>query len=492
MRLLGSKKIIKILIPTLLLLLLPTFSVSTELKFPIDTFENITVNQNIFLGGQILLEVDKLINASILPTEDDSFDLGTAALRWLNGFFSNDITALTFTGNNSQWSKNNGNVFLTTSSDNVGIGTTLPSYKLSVHDSNTLNYASTWGSYVPGHSTIEIRNIQNTNLDFASILFRVGAVSGAGYETGMISLVDTVGTSAGVGVMTFQIRSGSNLIERMRIQADGNVGIGTTGPDANLEVVDDFMVSSAAEANGDLFTVLSSGNVGIGTTSPTSKLHVIGDINATGNITSGNSTIILDGNNNVIKIEEITLDGSDSLTITNGNPVEVSVQIDGSVNISTNLTVNELLILPNIIQLSPSQSTVVVRDDSSGVVGTKFGIRNTVASSDADNGVSYILDVGSGNNMSLDLHSSLDPNNPLTVVSHYNNNVRGHVWRLNPANENAFFRWETGKNNGTMTLNKTGKLTIGNKDVALNITGFTPGGTKINCGVSDDLSWSCS
>ncbi|MBU2260178.1 hypothetical protein KKC44_06290, partial [Patescibacteria group bacterium] len=56
----------------------------------------------------------------------------------------------------------------------------------------------------------------------------------------------------------------------------GNVGIGTSGPDAKLEVVNTFMVSSAAEANGNLFTVLSTGNVGIGTTGPSSKLTVFG------------------------------------------------------------------------------------------------------------------------------------------------------------------------------------------------------------------------
>ncbi len=89
---------IKIIIPVGFLLSLITFSIATELKFPIDTFENITVRQNIILGGQILLEVDQLINASILPTEDDRFDIGSAAKRWQDGFFSNIVTALTFVG----------------------------------------------------------------------------------------------------------------------------------------------------------------------------------------------------------------------------------------------------------------------------------------------------------------------------------------------------------------------------------------------------------
>ncbi|KKM63125.1 hypothetical protein LCGC14_1514600, partial [marine sediment metagenome] len=53
------------------------FEFKNELIFPIDEFENITVNGNIILGGQILLEVDQLINASILPTIDNKFDIGS-------------------------------------------------------------------------------------------------------------------------------------------------------------------------------------------------------------------------------------------------------------------------------------------------------------------------------------------------------------------------------------------------------------------------------
>ena len=202
-----------------------------------------------------------------------------------------------------------------------------------------------------------------------------------------------------------------------------------------------------------------------------------------------------EGGLNVTKnltLGKITFDSTDSLTISNGNPVETTVQIKGSLNISTNLTVNELLILPNVVQLPAQQSTFLVRDDTSGIVGTKFGVRNTVASTDADSGVSYILDVGSGNNMSLDLHSSLDPNNPLTVVSHYNNDILGHVWRISRSNNNAFFKWEVGKDNETFMINQSGRITFGNPDVPFNISGYNPSGQLGHCGMDDNFDWSCS
>ena len=140
-----------------LLILLP-ISFATELTFPIDTFENITVNQNIFLGGQILLEVDEIINASILPTIDNEFNIGSAARRWKDGFFSNIVTALTFIGNNSQWSRDSSNVFLTTITDNVGIGISTPGQTLTVQGTINITADGTEGPnlFVASNSNVGI------------------------------------------------------------------------------------------------------------------------------------------------------------------------------------------------------------------------------------------------------------------------------------------------------------------------------------------------
>jgi hypothetical protein len=66
------------------------------------------------------------------------------------------------------------------------------------------------------------------------------------------------------------------FINAMTIQGDGNVGIGTTSPDALLELSSSTKQSLLNINKGDLY-VSSSGYVGIGTTNPTQKLYASGN-----------------------------------------------------------------------------------------------------------------------------------------------------------------------------------------------------------------------
>jgi hypothetical protein len=64
------------------------------------------------------------------------------------------------------------------------------------------------------------------------------------------------------------------------ITTTGNIGVGTTGPGAQLEIQSNhtgipFIISYST--TGDTFSVRDTGRVGIGTISPTSKLDVNGD-----------------------------------------------------------------------------------------------------------------------------------------------------------------------------------------------------------------------
>ncbi len=169
-----------------------------------------------------------------------------------------------------------GSLFIIEQGGNVGIGTTVPSHPLSV---------------VSSYPQIKIQQTGQTPY------FTFG--SGSGY-----AVFDGVGTSGGL----LDIRDDGS--SRMRIDASGNVGIGTTGPGAKLQVngtngttqsiigygtqnlyvgvsgtnVD--LKSSGSSSGSFTFStgnterlrITNGGNVGIGTTAPSQELDVSGNI----------------------------------------------------------------------------------------------------------------------------------------------------------------------------------------------------------------------
>jgi hypothetical protein len=200
------------------------------------------------------------------------------------------VTTVSTPNENANYDNSGGNIHIRTNSGyvtpverltvlaggDVGIGTTSPGYKLDVTgdarfgDGNNFNpliqYAGsgrTAGS--PGYSFVGDLN------------------------TGMFNpnLSNTLAFSTG----------GS---ERMRINSSGNVGIGTTSPDAKLDIEGDeaslrikdttsgktwdwqvhstYMEFGEVNVANNRLVIKNGGNVGIGTTDPQSKLQVAGGI----------------------------------------------------------------------------------------------------------------------------------------------------------------------------------------------------------------------
>jgi len=154
-----------------------------------------------------------------------------------------------------------------TSAGNVGIGTTSPQVELHVKGNNGWGEVRAEGqTFASGHGA---------SLEFYS---EGTALADIYASTDKHLYFRTNGTT-----------------ERMRILANGNVGIGVTSPNEKLQVggninayinggIDAGLFAStsagsttiALRSNG--VTHFNGGNVGIGTTSPTEKLHVAGDI----------------------------------------------------------------------------------------------------------------------------------------------------------------------------------------------------------------------
>ena len=248
------------------------------------------------------------------------------------------------------------------SSGNVGIGTTSPGTLLEISGNSQ---ASTPALRVNcTDSSVQLNQVAG------AVQFSVNDAStpGAGVKTSINSIaLNSIGSSYGLG---FNTTSGVNNVERMRIDSDGNVGIGTTSPSsfgATYKVLDLYGTNAMYAINtvGGIFgqinaantdalyigtrsnhkihlttnnsnalTILTDGNVGIGTTSPPKKLSISGTKNTSiirlGSTTNGSSWSIGD------KIGAIEFSSADGSGAGSGVKASISYEVEAGTTGSTN------------------------------------------------------------------------------------------------------------------------------------------------------------
>ena len=193
---------------------------------------------------------------------------------------------------------------------NIGIGTSLPVSRLSVAGSLTINGGLTNVLQRPAveSGTLangEIRGYSNSTNSADDGFLRLSA--GGGTNADVKTYIDLSGYST-VPDMSRNIVFGTSGLERLRIDLNGNVGIGTASPIAKFHIVDTnggvFFDGSntaynrlkstgtspvvakplllSAQTSGttpDIF-ISTFGNVGIGTTLGSNKLDVNGTIHS--------------------------------------------------------------------------------------------------------------------------------------------------------------------------------------------------------------------
>ena len=220
--------------------------------------------------------------------------------------FINDTSGISVFGSNTSTRSirlgRNGtsnDIFITGSSGNVGIGTSSPSYKLDVSGSNT-RFNNSGGSF----ELDIVSSAVTSRITSTTSVFSLGSLTN--------------------NPVTFITNAG----EKMRIAADGNVGIGTTSPSAKLHVegsqnttvlvkqtatslsndtytldVNNLSHSSnmtvagafrvSTNNNTGSFVINGIGNVGIGTTSPAATLHVSGTVSIGATSVSSEGSLFL-------------------------------------------------------------------------------------------------------------------------------------------------------------------------------------------------------
>jgi hypothetical protein len=125
------------------------------------------------------------------------------------------------------------NVFPT--DGNVGIGTTNPSEKLEIFNSNT----------TPGVLSLQSSRNDAMNVDVGRICAKQSTI-----EIARIGMQRLDGTNT--GALTFWTKETNNtdLSEKVRIDGNGNVGIGTTSPQAKLDIENNILLCSGDPAWG--------------------------------------------------------------------------------------------------------------------------------------------------------------------------------------------------------------------------------------------------
>ena len=164
-------------------------------------------------------------------------------------------------------------VYIDEPNNRVGIGTSSPNEKLSIdagaqQDALSINSSDGDGPY--------------------AVWRRQGVSMGFVGNSNALSLSGN--TNFGVRATNDLVFAAGGASERMRIDSDGNVGIGTTSPGTKLYVdggestfnrgnsagtIATFRGQNAVKAVIGTATSYFTGNVGVGTTSPQQKLHIV-------------------------------------------------------------------------------------------------------------------------------------------------------------------------------------------------------------------------
>jgi hypothetical protein len=225
------------------------------------------------------------------------------------------VTGATGVTGASPWLLSGSNTYYT--AGNVGIGTTAPDSLLTVSGNVSTMPASTvsgtvmhLGSADNSHTSVLIDvfgALKLPNISFRSAegtaaspsAIKTGDALGALLFTGYgassyltsssakiaVTAAENWSDTTGASALTFSTRpSGStgSAVERMVIDQNGNLGIGTSAPTGKLDV----------EGSGGV--ILNAGNVGVGTTSPSTTLQVAGEISpsATNTYSLGDASLL--------------------------------------------------------------------------------------------------------------------------------------------------------------------------------------------------------
>ena len=231
----------------------------------------------------------------------------------------NTITAATAADGATNLNIDSGTLFVDTTTNNVGIGTTAPATLLDVSratDGVAIRISSKQDD--AAHST----TTPYGSLEFYSV---DGSVPGAGVKAA-IRCYPHAASGGGGSQLAFTVSNGTtNDAEFMRINRDGNVGIGTTSPTAQVtisKVVNSATLpSTSADHSISLYPPTTSGYYG-GGISWSEGANTAANICAVDDGASGALGLVLSTGNNSAITERLRINSSGNVGIGTTSPVQ--------------------------------------------------------------------------------------------------------------------------------------------------------------------------
>ena len=266
----------------------------------------------------------------------------------------------------------NSNEVLRVIDGRVGIGTATPLATLDVKETT---------SDVPGQIIVG-GLIASDDVPFGKLCFANTAAANSQPNKILASIEGRKNGSSNRGILTFGVSAGSgSVLEQMRIDSYGKVGIQTDDPQRELDVNGGVRIrhtldlfqgndnSFAGQDAGNLFNIVSSSNTGFGKNSQAAQLN--GNSNSSLGFNSLANSI--GGNNN-------TAIGTSSMALSNGGSFNTALG-DSSLSAATTGQGNTAIGYQSLQNKTTSNYNTAVGNSSLSNITT--GFRNTAVGNDA-------------------------------------------------------------------------------------------------------------
>ena len=300
-------------------------------------------------GSSTLLDPNSAVLPALIIKGDQSaihHVNSSGVIEWYSGLRNDDGGAA---NDFAFWSSGAGFMMTLTQAGQVGIGTTTPDGELEVVSTSSITTRGIIGteynntSNIDSHLTLrKARGTENTpialqaNDEIASIKFR--GYTGTAFPTNDQTQIDALASenftaTANGSFLRFMTTPNGTVLgqERMRIKANGNVGIGTNNPSALLDVAGTINITGSNSSE------LNRTQTGAANLVPIAYASISADA-STINASTGNVTVVWDNANNDYII---TITGE---TYTTTNYITMVTPIGGNVKVETNASGGNLIV----------------------------------------------------------------------------------------------------------------------------------------------------